>query len=401
MEDNDLLLQESPKKNRKSKIFIAVVLTAVISVFISFLLFITILFSGNRYLKLRELDFYIDNYFYGEANTEKINDAIYKAYAGTLGDKYAAYYNAEETALRTAELSGDAKGIGIIVTKHPDTGNIYIKQVYDNCPAFKAGIKCGDQITAIDGKLVAEIGYEKSVNSVIRTIGETVNLTILRDGKTFNVTAQYSEFSAQSVFYKLMKDNIGYVEITTFNAETVPQFENAINKLSVQGAKSLVFDLRSNGGGTVSSVSDILDVLVGEGTIMSVKYADGKTEVIAKSDKEEIDLPMVVLTNEATASASELFTATIKDFGKGISVGSKTFGKGVMQNTYMLSDGSSIVFTVAEYLSNSGTSINEKGISPDIEVVLNEEQLVYFHQMSTEDDPVYIAAAEYLKNYEK
>ena len=400
MEDNTIFSPEKPQKNRKPKIFIAVVLTAVISVFISFSLFVLIFFAGNRYVKLRELDFYVNNYFYGEVDEQKLNDAIYKAYAGALDDRYSAFYTAEETANRTAELSGDAQGIGIIVTKHPDTDNIYIKHVYDNCPAFKAGLKRGDQITAIDKALVTETGYTEAIDSIIRTVGETVDLTVLREGKTFNVTVEYSEFSAQSVFYKLMEDDIGYVEVTTFNSETVPQFENAINQLTANGAKALIFDLRSNGGGTVDSVSEILDVLVGKGTIISVKYADGSSEVLAESDEEEINLPMVVLTNEATASASELFTATIKDFGKGISVGTKTYGKGVMQNTYMLSDGSSVVFTVAEFFSNSGVSINEKGISPDIEVVLTEEQLTYFHQMSTEEDPVYIAAVEYLKNYE-
>lgn len=392
---------KAKEKKQKNKLILTAVITAVISVFISFGIFFLVFFSGNKYVKLRELDYFISNYFYGETDTEKIVDSLLSGYVYALDDKYANYYNAENAQSREDSLMGNAKGIGIIVTNHPDTNDIYVKRVYDNCPAATAGIKAGDRITAIDGVSVLETGYAAAVDSILREIGDTVELTVLRDGEAFDVEVEYSEFTAQSVFYQLFEGGIGYIEITAFNAETVAQFENAVNDLMVKGAKSLIFDLRGNGGGTVDSVTEMVDFLVPEGVIMSAKYADGKKNVIAKSGKDEIELPMVVLTDNKTASASELFTASIKEFGKGISVGTTTYGKGVMQSTYGFSDGSSVVFTVAEFYSHSGNSFNEKGIAPDIEVKLNEEQEKYFHQLEAENDPVVTAAVGYLNDYEK
>ncbi len=392
---------EIKPKNLKIKLLLTAVITAVISVFVTGLGFFFILFQNDKYVKLRELDFFIENNFYGDVDTDKVMDSILSGYVYALDDKYAGYYNAEDAKIRNDDLMGTAKGIGVIVTLHPDTKNIYVKHVYNECPAKTAGIAVGDQITAIDGKLVTDTGYTEAVDSILREIGETVRLTMLRGEEAFDVTVEYSSFTSQSVFPKMLDSNIGYIEITSFNAETVAQFENAVNKLENDGAIGLVFDLRGNGGGTVDSVTEMVDFLVPEGVVMTAKYASGKEETVAKSDKDEIDLPMVVLTDRSTASASELFTASIKEFGKGISVGTTTYGKGVMQSTYSLSDGSNVVFTVAEFYPHSGKSFNEKGISPDVEVKLNEEQAKYFHQLDEKDDPVIVAAVEHLVSYEK
>ena len=239
------------ERKQKNKLILTAVVTAVISVFISFGIFFLVFFSGNKYVKLRELDFFIDNYFYGQTDTEKIVDSLLSGYVYALDDKYANYYNVENAQSREDSLMGNAKGIGIIVTSHPDTNDIYVKRVYDNCSAASAGIKAGDRITAIDGVSVLETGYAAAVDSILREIGDTVELTVLRDGEAFDVEVEYSEFTAQSVFYQLFEGGIGYIEITAFNAETVAQFENAVNDLMVKGAKSLIFDLRGNGGGTV------------------------------------------------------------------------------------------------------------------------------------------------------
>ncbi len=400
MQVNEVTSLEQPRKNRISKILLTAVITAVISVFISFIIFYLVFINDAKYLKLKQLDFYVDNYFYGEIDTNKINDLIVRGYVSGLEDKYAHYYSIEETTARNKDLSGQGQGIGMIVVKHPDSQNIFVKNVYDNSPAYAAGIRPGDQIVSVDSVSVEETGYVEAVNSILRDVGQEMSLGILRGGETFTVTATCTEFATQTVFPQMLEGNIGYIQITAFNGETALQFKNAVNKLVSDGAKALVFDLRGNGGGTVDSVCEVLDFICPEGDIITVEYANEKTEVLSRSDSGEITLPMVVLTNEQTASAAELFTASVKDFGMGISIGSKTFGKGVMQTTYNFTDGSCVVFTVAEFFPHSGQSFNEKGIAPEVEVILSEEETKYQHITPVGEDKVVASAIKYLKENE-
>lgn len=400
MESNEVSLLVKPRKKRISKILLAVVITAVISVLLSFICFYFIFLGNDRNIKLAELDFIVDKYFYGDVDAQQVNDNLFRGYVEGLGDRFSAFYNREETKKRTDSLSGSAQGIGIIVTQCPDTQYIYVKHVYSGAPAEKAGILEKDLIYEIDSVSVLDTGYIEAVNSIIREKGETVTLSILRGKEKIKVSVEFSEFKAQSVFSKITDHNFGYIEITSFNDETVVQFKNSVNQLTEKGVKGLIFDLRGNGGGTVSSVTDMLDMLCPEGTLMTVRYADGREEIMAKSDKDEINLPMAVLTDGSTASASELFAANIKDFGKGVTIGSKTFGKGVMQTTYNLTDGSSVALTVAEFFAHSGVSFNKVGIVPDIRVELNEEQQKYYHQLSLKEDPVIVAAVDFLNDYE-
>ncbi len=378
---------------------IAVVLTAVISVSASLSFFKHYLqVEPTTYTKLTELKDIIDEYYYGEIDPEEIEKSVLAGYVYGTGDKYAAYLDISDSDARNEGLKGNATGIGIIVTQHPDTLNIYIKNVYDNAPAKAAGIKEGDQIVKIDGVPVTETGFNEAVASISREIGQTVDLTVLRGEKTLEITVTYSEFVSQTVFHHLTKDGYGYVEITAFNGETPEQFETAVNDLVEKGATALIFDLRGNGGGTVDSVTEMVDFLCPEGTIMTAKYADGTIETVATSDESEIDLPMVVLTDELTASASELFTASLIEFGKGVSIGANTYGKGVMQGTYELSDGSSVVITIAEFFVHNDVSFNEKGIAPKVPVELTEHQSIYRYQLSDDEDPVKQAAFNYLKD---
>ena len=401
MQTNEVTSVEQPRKKRISKILLTAVITAVISVFMSFIIFYLIFIGDSKYLKLKQLDFFVNNYFYGKIDTNKINDLIVRGYVSGLEDRFARYYSAEETEARNKDLSGKGQGIGMIVVKHPDSENIFVKNVYDNSPAYLAGIREGDQIVSVDSVSVEEIGYAQAVNAILREVGQDMTLGILRKGETVNVKATCTEFSAQTVFAKMLQNRYGYVQITAFKGETALQFKNSVNQLVSNGVEALIFDLRGNGGGTVDSVCEVLDFICPKGDIITVKYANGKTEVLAESDKEEINLPMVVLTNEQTASAAELFTASLKDFGKGISIGGKTFGKGVMQTTYNFTDGSSVVFTVAEFFPNSGNSFNTLGISPDIEVALSEKELKYQQITPTEKDKVVLSAIEYLTKNEQ
>ena len=349
------------------------------------------------FIKLQQLKSLAETNYYGELDEDALDKSIFSGFVNGLGDRFAGYYDADQTNARSDSMNGKAQGLGMIVVKDVDSQGIYIKHVYDHSPAKENGLMPGDIITAVDSVDNNDVGYEKALNSIVRDIDKKVILTVNRDTKTFDVELTFSQFESQTVFCEMLDTDIGYVIITSFNSGTVAQFQNGVNTLITQGAKSLIFDLRQNGGGTVDSVCEMVDFLCGEGDIMTVEYADGSRKVIAHSDKEEINLPMVCLTDGNTASAAELFTASIIDFDKGISVGSRTFGKGVMQSTFPLFDKSSVVFTVAEFFPHSGKSFNEKGINPQIKVELTEEQSKYIHTLSPQDDPVISAAKEHLK----
>ena len=396
MEEQEVIREEIPEKkpkNGKKKLIFTVVLTAVITAFITFSFCKSYFYiEPTVNTKLTELRNIVDRYYYGEPDPEMIEKAMLEGYVYGLGDKYSYYFDISDSDKRSEDLKGITTGIGLIVVQHPETKNIYVKNVYDNAPANKAGLRVGDQIAAVDSKLVSELGYAEAVNSISREIGKTVDLTVIRGDKTLNITVTYSEFVSQTVFYRLLENGLGYVEITSFNGETPSQFKSAVNDLVEKGATALIFDVRGNGGGTVDSVTEMVDFLCPEGTVMTAKYGDGTVETVATSDASEIDLPMVVLTDEATASAAELFTASIKEFGKGVSVGAKTYGKGVMQGTYYLSDGSSVVITIAEFFVHNDVSFNEKGIEPEVSVTLTEEQRIYRYIRPLTEDPVLIAA---------
>ncbi len=389
-----MMSEEKNYKKSYGKTILTIFLTAIITLAVAFAFIFVWVSSDSKYFKLKQMDFFLND-FYGTASEQDIEDGIIRGYLSALDDKYAAYYTAEENNDRSDRLDGKAMGIGIIIVKHPQNDTIYIKHVYDNAPAQKAGIKAGDEILAIDGVSVIDAGYAVSTDNLLHEVGDTVELLILRDGKKISVSVEYSEFAAQSVFYKMIGDS-GYIEIISFNAETVAQLENAVNSLVSSGAKGLIFDLRGNGGGTVESVTQILDFLMPEGTIMTVKYGDGTVKDYAWSDKAHIALPMAVLVDENTASASELFSATVRDFDKGVLIGTTTYGKGVMQSTFGFTDGSAAVFTIAEFFPHSGQSFNETGLKPDIEVELNEEQDKNFHILTDSEDPVKQAAIEWM-----
>ena len=399
-QEQEIIFEEETQKPiiKMPKTLIAVALTAVISVLASFTLFSFLYPEKVQNDKLTQIDALVKEHFYGDIDEKQISDGIMYGYVWGLGDKYSNYFSKEDTEKRNSELDGSGQGIGLIVAKHPDTGNIYVDNVYDDAPAAKAGLRVGDQITAVDSALVSERGYQQSIDDLIRENGATVVLTVLRNGKTFDTTVEYSQFVAQSVFGQMLESGIGYVEITSFNGGTYVQFKDTVDFLVEEGAKGLIFDLRNNGGGTVTAVTRIVDYLCPEGVIMTAEYADGTVETVAKSDADEINLPMAVLTNGNTASASEIFAANLREFKKAVIVGEKTYGNGVMQTTYTLSDGSSVSLTVAEFFTHSGESFNNEGIAPDVEVKLSEEELKYFYQTALGDDRVVVAAENELLN---
>lgn len=350
--------------------------------------------------KLYEIDEKIQQYYYGEYDQQELYDGAAYGYVSGLGDPYAEYASLEDSEKNAQDNEGVGVGIGITAVQHPDNKTIYVVHVDAAGPAAQAGIKEGDEILRIDGELVADMEYVDAVQKLSGQVGETVSLTVkttAEDGSPVETSCSVtrSSFTRDSVYYH-MSGTAGYIRITEFDEATTEQFKNAVNQLISQGATGLIFDVRNNGGGLVDAAADMLDFLLPEGDIISATYADGSTEVLHTSDASQIDLPMAVLTNGRTASAAELFAAAIRDYDKGVLMGEKTYGKGVMQRTYPLSDGSTVKFTIAAFNPPSGVNFNGTGLTPDLRVNMTDEQEKYYFMLSDQEDPVIAAAVSWI-----
>lgn len=338
----------------------------------------------EQYSKLQEIDAYVrENYLWDIDETE-LNDYMAKGYMAGINDKYAAYYDAEDTQQRTQELDGYLVGIGVTAQQDSD-GYIKVVSVYENSPADAAGIQAGDLIVSVDGNDVKTTGYDPSMKALQGEAGTTVKLTYRRNGQNTAVELTRQKMEIPSVSYKMIGSN-GYIRITTFKGSTVDQFKTAIDALTQQGAEGLIFDLRNNTGGTIDSVCQMLDILVPEGTLVTAVDRDGNETVMGTSDENELDLPMVAITNQNTASAAELFVADLRDFNKGKLVGVTTYGKGVMQMTHGLKDGTAINVTTAYFNPYKSDNFNEIGVVPDFEVKLSEDDQNLFATGALSED---------------
>lgn len=345
---------------------------------------------GQTVTKLYVLNKIVQKNFTGTVNAEALDNALLEAYVDTLEDDYGFYKSAEKAETVSNSFKGENYGIGITVVYEKENKWLYVLRVYQNSPAEAAGLKPGDCITAVDGKTVAELGNKKAVAAIKKEKGSQVQLTVLRENSTLELLPVCGDYVEQTVFYRMIGTK-AYVEITGFNDATVSQFKEALAFLKAQKATGVVFDLRDNGGGTVDSAAEILDLLLGECDIISVKYKNGPKQVLYKSNAEKLDLPMTVIANHETASAAELFTAALRDVAQAKIVGNTTYGKGVMQRTYFLQDGSCVRFTVAEFYPPSGVCFNKIGIEPDVEVNYTEAQQSNYYKLGNSDP--YIKAA--------
>lgn len=348
--------------------------------------------------KILEINALVDKYYIGEINETTMSDGIGYGYVAGLDDRYAAYYTAEEAEATMNSLYGYNSGIGIQVVMHPDTGNIYVTNVNADSPAEECGLAIGDQISAIDGQTVESLGYGNSL-AYIKTVplGNEIRLDVIRNGENITLTAVLEQFVSQTV-YSQMRDGYAYILITEFNDKTVDQFKAAVDSAEEQSAKGIIFDLRGNGGGTLNSVYRMVDYLVPSGLIIKVDYKDDAYDETYNSDDKEVNIPMVVLTDGNTASASELFSQSLIDFGKAVTVGRNTYGKGVVQRTFTLSDGSLVKFTVAKYYTASGICVDGVGIAPTVAVEWPDDELSHRFINGLDSDRDYKAAVEYLES---
>ncbi len=284
------------------------------------------------------------------------------------------------------DLEGRVVGIGVSAEMDP-SGYILIREVYEESPAAIVGLQAGDLIIKVDELDVNTETYEQASQAIRGEEGSKVNITYRRESEDTTIEVTRRKVDVPTVFSRMIDGNVGYVQVTEFNDSTSTQFSNQVDALISQGAQALIFDMRNNGGGTLTSVTKMLDKLLPEGDIVSAVYKDGTVDVLAKSDENEINLPMVVLTNNRTASAAELFTQALRDYNKAKSVGTITYGKGTMQSVKKLNDGSAVNVTVARYLPPSGISYDGEGIKPDYEVELTADMQANLGNLDETTDP--------------
>lgn len=326
--------------------------------------------SSDTETKLSYLKKLIDETYLHDVKEKDLNEGIYKGYIEGLGDQYSAYYDKKETKELTESLDGSFSGIGAVMTQDASSGVITITRVYDDSPAKKAGIKAGDVLYRVEEKTVTGKDLDKVVSWIKGKKGTKVNLTLLRgtNSDKIKVTATRDVINVETVKYKVLENQIGYISISEFDSVTGAQFAKALKQLQKKKIEGLVVDLRNNPGGSLSTVCDILDSILPKGLIVYTKDKNGKKEEYTSDEKHQLNLPMSVLVNGQSASASEIFAGAVQDYGKAEIVGTQTYGKGVVQNLFDLKDGTCVKITTSEYFTPKGRNIDGKGITPDVKI---------------------------------
>lgn len=326
--------------------------------------------------KLTYLENLIDEYYLGDKDEEKLQEGIYAGLLYGLDDPYSRYYTAEEYKSENTSSEGTYVGIGILMEKNTE-GGVKIVKCYEGGPGEEAGLKAGDIISAIDGEDITDKEVSEVADSVRNSDKDSVVLTIHREDveDAMEITVPITDVELPSVFHEMLDSNIGYIRITEFKGVTSDQYQEAFDDLEKQGMEKLIVDLRDNPGGLLNSVCDILRKILPEGLIVYTEDKDGNREEETCDGKNELQIPLAVLVNENSASASEIFAGAVQDYGIGTIVGTTTYGKGVVQSIRQLSDGSAIKLTIANYYTPKGNNINKIGIKPDIEVSLDTSLL--------------------------
>lgn len=317
--------------------------------------------------KIDELMSYIDLYYNDDCDEDDIRNAIYAGTLEGLGDPYSVYYTADEYKDMQISTSGKYYGIGAALGQDAKTKEVTISKVYEGTPAEEAGLRDGDQIVKVNDTVSTSEELSDLVQKIRGEEGTTVHLKIYRAStkKTFEVDVERKNVELPSITSKMLDGGIGYIQISEFQSKTEEQFKSALADLKKQGMKSLIVDVRSNPGGLITAAANILDQILPEGTVVYTEDKYGKREDYT-SDSKCLKCPIAVLVNENSASASEIFAGAIKDYNYGTLIGTKTFGKGIVQTVFPLEDGDAVKITTAKYYTPKGNYIHGVGIEPDI-----------------------------------
>lgn len=399
---------DSEKKQSVYKIIMLIALTVFITFMVTTIaLYKTIGTQGTQYIigdsssigqKIAYYNKFIQEHYIYDIDDEKMEEYAIKGYFEGLGDQYSEYITKEEMQDYMADATGKYVGIGVYITNNTKTNQIVVLMPIKGSPSEEAGIKPGDVILKIDEKEYKGEDLNEASNKLKAQEGTKVKLEILRNEEKIEIEVERKTIKVNHIESKVLQNNIGYIEISTFDDGCYKEFEKNYNDIKEKNIKGLIIDLRNNGGGIVEEATNIADMFTEKGATLLITTEKGNKEEITKAKKEmQIDIPIVILVNENTASASEILTAAIKENKDNVSVvGTKTYGKGVIQSIFTLKDGSGIKLTTNEYYTPKHNIINKVGITPDYEIELPEGKSLY-EIVEEKDDTQLSKAIELLK----
>ena len=333
--------------------------------------------------KYREI---IDKYYLGEVDENKLEEGAIKGYIEGLGDPYTEYISKEDMEDYLNDTMGNFVGIGIYMVKNTTYDKIQVLSTIKDGPAEKAGIQAGDLIVSVDGIAYTASDMTTAANNIKGEAGTKVNVEIQRENQIIKYELTREKVKVNPVEGKILENNIGYIQFSSFDETTAEDFKNKFEELNKKGIKSLIIDLRNNGGGIVDQALEIADYITDKDSVLLYEVDKNDKETVKKAQNDPIiNMPIVILTNENTASASEILAGALKDLGKAKTVGTTTYGKGVIQQILRLSDGSGLKITIEEYQTPNRNKINKVGIEPDEKVELPDIVTNIFNVKENED----------------
>ena len=394
---NDLRRNAQPTRKKKSQGFASGMIIGAVSAFMAVILlilsvaavciakgYIHIGVNGDVYIqsdavtdsdgigsevegKLNAIDSVLESFYFGDVDDETAKDNIYKAYLSSYGDKYTMYYTADEYKALKESTNGKFYGIGAVCQLSGE-GGVLLVDVYDNGAGYQAGLRSGDRVVNVDGRDITDMELSSAVALIKGDKGTSVTLEVIRGTERLTFSAVRDAVEAKTVSYTLLDNNIGYLSISQFEEVTTKQFKAAVEDLQSQGMKGLVIDIRNNPGGLLDTVVGMLKYMLPDGLIVYTEDKQGNRKEYKGQDNDEFNLPLAVIVNGNSASASEIFAGAIQDYGKGTIIVTQTYGKGIVQTVKPLTDGSAIKFTIAKYFTPKGQDIHGKGVTPDMVV---------------------------------
>ena len=326
--------------------------------------------------KLGVLENTIKQYFWQDVDESTLEEGVYKGLLESLDDPYSVYYTHDELVQLQQQTEGIYYVIGAYISQDNEMGYVRVSKIIKNTPAEASGLQQDDYIYKVDGEDMQGKDSSYVVSKIKGEAGTKVTITVVREGATdpIDIEVERQKIESPTVEYQMLDNDMAYIQITEFDLVTTEQFEEAYKQAQADGMKGLILDLRSNPGGNLSTVCDIARMILPKGLIVYTEDKYGKREEYTCDGANQIKVPLVVLTNGYSASASEILAGAVKDYGIGTLVGTTTYGKGIVQKVINLSDGSAVKLTVSNYFTPNGNNIHKIGIDPDVEVEFDAEQ---------------------------